>query len=59
MSESFMSSETVSSTPAPEDTMKILVATDIHLGYGEKDPIIRKFLILRVMFMCEIQILKF
>lgn len=23
---------------APSDIFKILVATDIHLGYGEKDP---------------------
>jgi len=25
--------------PAEEDTFKILVATDTHLGYNEKDPI--------------------
>ena len=25
--------------PNPNDVIKILVATDIHLGYGEKHPI--------------------
>ena len=33
------SNGTTSSSIAPEDIIKILVATDIHLGYAEKHPI--------------------
>ena len=29
-------------TPDSQDVLKILVATDIHLGYGEKNPILSK-----------------
>jgi double-strand break repair protein MRE11 len=28
-----------STAPDPSDVIKILVATDIHLGYGEKHPV--------------------
>lgn len=34
-----MSESTPNSTIDPEDTIKILVASDIHLGYNEKDVI--------------------
>lgn len=34
---------------ANEDILKILVATDIHLGYNEQDPI-RGVCVCRVMF---------
>jgi hypothetical protein len=30
-------------TPKPEDVLKILVATDIHLGYGEKNQFLGEF----------------
>lgn len=30
------------------DIFKILVATDIHLGYGEKDPLIGNFFLARL-----------
>lgn len=50
-SESTNASNDISSTrntdvgdPNPEDVMKILIATDIHLGYGEKDQVIGKFI---------------
>ncbi len=33
------SNGTTSNSIAPEDIIKILVATDIHLGYAEKHPI--------------------
>jgi hypothetical protein len=49
MTEDLIESEQVSTAVSEEDTMKILVATDIHLGYGEKDPTIREFLFLKVM----------
>lgn len=39
-----MSSTEEQSGPDPENCFKILLATDIHLGYKEKDEIIGKFL---------------
>lgn len=38
-----MSSTQKSTQPKPEDCFKILLATDIHLGYKEKDEIIGKY----------------
>lgn len=38
-----MTSTQESSAPNPEDCFKILLATDIHLGYKEKDEIIGKY----------------
>jgi hypothetical protein len=32
-------SHAASTAPDPSDVIKILVATDIHLGYGEKHPV--------------------
>ena len=32
------SSGAATASPDSEDVLKILVATDIHLGYGEKNP---------------------
>lgn len=34
-----MSAGTQSSAIDPDDTMKILIASDVHLGYNEKDVI--------------------
>lgn len=34
-----MSDDSIPQDPVPEDTFNILVATDIHLGYNEKDPV--------------------
>lgn len=39
-----MSSTEEQSGPDPENCFKILLATDIHLGYKERDEIIGKFL---------------
>lgn len=39
-----MSSTQDENSPNPENCFKILLATDIHLGYKEKDEIIGKFM---------------
>lgn len=42
LSQPLRSSSNIHATKSSENTFKIMVATDIHLGYGEKDAIIGK-----------------
>lgn len=43
LSQPLRDSANIRATKSSDDIFKILVATDIHLGYGEKDPNIGNF----------------
>lgn len=43
-----MTSSQESTAPDQKDCFKILLATDIHLGYKETDDIIGKYVFLRI-----------
>lgn len=42
ISQPLRDSANIRATKSSEDIFKIMIATDIHLGYGEKDPNIGK-----------------